>query len=65
MEKAPGGSPVGVDDPYEHVGRCDHLTDEGSAGGPSNTATTTRSSPTNGARTTSSVPSRATPTRRD
>jgi hypothetical protein len=29
MEKAPGGSPVGVDDPYEHVGRCDHLTDEG------------------------------------
>ena len=29
MEKAPGGSPVGVDDPYEHAGVCDHVTDEG------------------------------------
>ncbi|MFB6188398.1 MAG: hypothetical protein ABEI57_00805 [Halapricum sp.] len=29
MEKAPGGSSVGVDDPYEHVERCDHVTDEG------------------------------------
>ncbi|MUV89551.1 hypothetical protein GJ629_06285 [Halapricum sp. CBA1109] len=29
MEKAPGGSSVGVDDPYDHVRRCDHLTDEG------------------------------------
>ena len=29
MEKAPGGTSVGVDDPYDHVGRCDHLTDEG------------------------------------
>jgi hypothetical protein len=29
MEKAPGGSSVGVDDPYEHVRRCDHVTDEG------------------------------------
>jgi len=29
MEKAPGGSSVGVDDPYAHVERCDHITDEG------------------------------------
>jgi hypothetical protein len=29
MERAPGGSPVGVDDPYEFAGVCDHLTDDG------------------------------------
>ena len=29
MEKTPEGTPVGVDDPYEHAGVCDHLTDEG------------------------------------
>lgn len=29
MEETPRGTPVGVDDPYEHVERCDHLTDEG------------------------------------
>ncbi|WP_136717900.1 DUF7097 family protein [Halorientalis salina] len=29
MEKTPSGTSVGVDDPYEFVGRCDHLTDEG------------------------------------
>ena len=29
MEKAPGGTPVGVDDPYAHVDRCDFITDEG------------------------------------
>ena len=29
MERAPGGTPVGVDDPYAHVDRCDHLTDDG------------------------------------
>lgn len=29
MEKAPGGTSVGVEDPYAHVDRCDHLTDEG------------------------------------
>lgn len=29
MERATGGTPVGVDDPYAHVERCDHLTDEG------------------------------------
>jgi len=29
MEKAPGGTSVGVDDPYDHVDRCDFLTDEG------------------------------------
>ena len=29
MEKAPGGSSVGVDNPYAHVERCDHVTDEG------------------------------------
>jgi hypothetical protein len=29
VEEAPGGTPVGVDDPYEHVDLCDHLTDDG------------------------------------
>jgi len=29
MERAPGGSPVGVDDPYEFAGPCDHLTGDG------------------------------------
>ncbi|MFB6165321.1 MAG: hypothetical protein ABEJ31_09205 [Haloarculaceae archaeon] len=29
MEKTPEGTSVGVDDPYAHVDRCDHLTDEG------------------------------------
>jgi hypothetical protein len=29
MEEAPGGSPVGVDDPYEFAGVCDHLTGDG------------------------------------
>jgi hypothetical protein len=29
MEKTPEGTSVGVDDPYEHAGVCDHLTDEG------------------------------------
>ncbi len=29
MEKTDAGTTVGVDDPYEHVGRCDHLTDDG------------------------------------
>ena len=29
MEKTPSGTPVGVDDPYEHAGVCDHLTDDG------------------------------------
>ncbi|WP_290811496.1 hypothetical protein [Halovivax sp.] len=29
MEKTPRGTSVGVDDPYEFVGRCDHLTDDG------------------------------------
>jgi hypothetical protein len=29
MPEAPGGTPVGVDDPYEHVEVCDHLTDDG------------------------------------
>jgi len=29
MEKTPSGTSVGVDDPYEHAGRCDHLTDDG------------------------------------
>lgn len=29
MEKTPSGSSVGVDDPYEYAGRCDHLTDDG------------------------------------
>ncbi len=29
MEETPDGTPVGVDDPYAHAGRCDHLTDDG------------------------------------
>jgi len=29
MEKAPGGTSVGVDDPYDHVQRCDFVTNEG------------------------------------
>ena len=29
MERATGGTPVGVDDPYAHVERCDHVTDDG------------------------------------
>lgn len=29
MERTPSGTPVGVDDPYEYVDVCDHLTDEG------------------------------------
>jgi len=29
MEKTPAGTAVGVDDPYAHVERCDHLTDDG------------------------------------
>lgn len=29
MERTPRGTSVGVDDPYAHVDRCDHLTDEG------------------------------------
>lgn len=29
MEKTPTGTPVGVDDPYEIAGRCDHLTNDG------------------------------------
>jgi hypothetical protein len=29
MEKAPGGTSVGVEDPYDHVDRCDFVTDEG------------------------------------
>ena len=29
MEKTPTGTTVGVDDPYAHVDRCDHLTDAG------------------------------------
>ena len=29
MERTPNGTAVGVDDPYEHVDRCDHLTDDG------------------------------------
>ena len=29
MEKTPTGTSVGVDDPYAHAGRCDHLTDDG------------------------------------
>jgi hypothetical protein len=29
MEKTPEGTPVGVEDPYEHAGVCDHLTDDG------------------------------------
>jgi hypothetical protein len=27
--KTPSGTSVGVDDPYAHVERCDHLTDDG------------------------------------
>jgi hypothetical protein len=29
MKETPSGTPVGVDDPYDHAGVCDHLTDEG------------------------------------
>jgi len=29
MDETPRGTPVGVDDPYAHVDRCDHLTDDG------------------------------------
>jgi hypothetical protein len=29
MEKTEAGTTVGVDDPYAHVDRCDHLTDDG------------------------------------
>ncbi|WP_129114855.1 DUF7097 family protein [Halegenticoccus tardaugens] len=29
MEKTPTGTPVGVDDPDEFAGRCDHLTGDG------------------------------------
>lgn len=29
MEETPSGTPVGVDDPYEHAGHCDHMTDDG------------------------------------
>ena len=29
MEETSSGTPVGVDDPYDHAGRCDHLTDDG------------------------------------
>ncbi|MFB6157617.1 MAG: hypothetical protein ABEJ34_07235 [Haloferacaceae archaeon] len=29
MEETPSGTPVGVEDPYEHAGPCDHLTDDG------------------------------------
>lgn len=29
MEKTPLGTAVGVDDPYDHAGVCDHLTGEG------------------------------------
>ncbi len=29
MEKTDAGTTVGVEDPYEHVDRCDHLTDDG------------------------------------
>lgn len=29
MERTPTGTPVGVDDPYEHAGGCDHLTGTG------------------------------------
>ncbi|AXG09295.1 DUF7097 family protein [Haloplanus rubicundus] len=29
MERTPTGTPVGVDDPYAHAGRCDHLTGDG------------------------------------
>ncbi|MFW5938295.1 MAG: DUF7097 family protein [Halanaeroarchaeum sp.] len=29
MKKTPTGTSVGVDDPYEHAGVCDHATDDG------------------------------------
>jgi hypothetical protein len=29
MEKTPEGTSVGVDDPYEHAGICDYVTDDG------------------------------------
>jgi len=29
MERTPRGTSVGVDDPYDHVDRCDHVTDDG------------------------------------
>jgi hypothetical protein len=29
MGRTPRGTSVGVDDPYAHVDRCDHLTDDG------------------------------------
>ena len=29
MEETPDGTPVGVDDPYEVAGACDHLTGDG------------------------------------
>ncbi len=29
MEETPDGTPVGVDDPYDHAEACDHLTDDG------------------------------------
>jgi hypothetical protein len=29
MERTPEGTPVGVDDPYDIAGVCDHLTDDG------------------------------------
>ncbi|GAB6860483.1 hypothetical protein JCM17092_05720 [Haloplanus litoreus] len=29
MERTPTGTPVGVDDPYDHAARCDHLTSDG------------------------------------
>jgi hypothetical protein len=29
MKRTPNDTPVGVDDPYDHVERCDHLTDDG------------------------------------
>jgi hypothetical protein len=29
MKETPSGTSVGVDDPYDHAGPCDHLTDEG------------------------------------
>ena len=29
MERTPSGTSVGVDDPYEHAGVCDHLTGDG------------------------------------
>jgi len=29
MKKTPSGTAVGVEDPYEHAGVCDHATDDG------------------------------------